>query len=101
MEGDLDKESAASGKWPEITLSDKRLTILCATGVVVMIILAITFLALFVGPWGKSEEASSFGMGALVQSLATMGVIGITELYKFIRGEPPQKETPGAESGKE
>jgi len=69
-----------------------RLKLILAAFTVNLITVAITLLSLFIGPFGKSVEAMSFGLGALVQSLATMGVIGITELFKFIRGEPPTKE---------
>jgi formate hydrogenlyase subunit 4 len=73
-------------------VSIERFKLILAVATVNLLTVCATLLALAIGPWGKTEEASSFGLGALVQALATALVIGITELFKYIRGEPPTKQ---------
>lgn len=70
-------------------MSNSRLKLILAAATVNLLTVCITLLALFIGPFGKSLEVSSFGLGALVQAVATALVIGITEFFKYIRGEPP------------
>jgi len=82
-------------------MTDKRLIIILGFVTVNFFVFSMWRLALWIGPWGLSVETHSFGLGAIVQGLATGLVIFITEWMKYIRGEPPTKASDVVKGDKE
>jgi hypothetical protein len=70
----------------------RLIKLILATATVILLAYCTYRMALWIGPWSSTTEVGSFGLGALVQADATALVIGITEYFKYIRGEPPTRE---------